>query len=57
MDPTGLVRSVGFLLFDFFRIGGLVAHGFLFGRVFKFLDGLAKAFGERREFGTTEENQ
>jgi len=57
MDQTGLVRSVGFMLFDFFRIGGLIAHGILFGGVFKFLDGLAKAFGQRRELGTTEENQ
>jgi len=48
---------VGFRRFDLFGISGLLAHGFIFGRVLKFFDRLAEALGEGRQFGATEEYQ
>ena len=50
-----LVSAVGFWRFDLFGISGLLAHGFIFGRVLKFFDRLAEALSEGRQFGAAEE--
>ena len=52
-----LVRAVRFRRFDLFGIGGLLAYGFIFGRILEFFDRLAEAFGEGRKFGAAEEHQ